>query len=1054
MKPFDIAPSGLPNCPAGEIRFEDPRDVERVVVRFAGPAPKRPVLQYLRSAWPQDRWEYPQDADLQQPARFGWRRMDDWFNTKWVDAAVQVAWVAPKTAVLTFKRLRAETPDFSGASEYDVAFRRTLGVRLVAGEATIRDMRVFTRSPSARTLLRVELDAGRRTPGKGIRVSGYNAHIRRIAVGSGTAEDGPNAIRLRPARRRGFELDVEHMIPAHRYSHDEGHVTFELDKEVFTISLASLQAEGPIWFAEQGVYIASADDETTFQQYKARIAGCKTIAQRVATHPEQSLAGARHGQPRSHPVPYVLGCKCARQKFWLEANGDIVLTSWVVTRQPAGDTARWKNKANGRFHFGLDRWVVDARFNDPWPIVSYNIHRKCDHLLLQQKCFAVPLLRSILDGEPAADDTMVALMRFRFENSGPEPVTAELPLEYSSQSTKSDNRRLEPAAGRRWQDDSLVPLAPWDPLRVDGQTVLSDHEGQAVVRCSFDTTMRVEQTGQGLWFRQELAPGQSCEVLLRVPYVAVETAGERAALARLDFDRCYREMRQSWRREASRGTCIHTPEPRLNAVYAGHLPMVLLSDFGFADDSGLVNTSAGAAAYGNYTNESCMILDELDQRGLVEEVRRRLAVWVRYQGTRKLLGNFTDCDGVLFGAGGLESGDSYNQHHGWALWYLSRHYLRTGDNAWFAGVVEAVVAGAEWVFRQRQNTQQSLPHSRGWERGFLPAGSLEDVSDYFYWLSTNTFTWRGVDTAGRALEAFGHPQGARICREAQAYRRDLIRGFETARQHAPLIRLRDGRWVPHYPSRLYRRGRDYGWIREVLEGSINLLISGLYKANSKQGQWILDDYQDTRYMNPPFGYAMVHPDGEWFDCGGFSIQPNLLAGLLPYLDRDEPEVYLWMFFNAFAACYREETNSLVEHPTPVLGFSNSASIKTSDQANAMQWLCRMYVYEQEDLLHLGRAIPRNWFASQERFFAKDVATRFGKASVSYRSDPAAGTLTAQIGLSLRQQPERILLRFRHPKALPVREVRVDGREHRAFDPVKGDVDLTGAAASTMVTVCY
>ena len=57
----------------------------------------------------------------------------------------------------------------------------------------------------------------------------------------------------------------------------------------------------------------------------------------------------------------------------------------------------------------------------------------------------------------------------------------------------------------------------------------------------------------------------------------------------------------------------------------------------------------------------------------------------------------------------------------------------------------------------------------------------------------------------------------------------------------------------------------------------------------------------------------------WFDRGGFSMQPNLLAGLLPHLDRDEPEIYLWMFFNAWGACYREEINAMVEHPLPVLG---------------------------------------------------------------------------------------------------------------------------------------
>jgi len=64
-------------------------------------------------------------------------------------------------------------------------------------------------------------------------------------------------------------------------------------------------------------------------------------------------------------------------------------------------------------------------------------------------------------------------------------------------------------------------------------------------------------------------------------------------------------------------------------------------------------------------------------------------------------------------------------------------------------------------------------------------------------------TWRGVDSAAQALEAIGHPEAARNRKEADAYKKDLVAGFEKSRQNSPLVRLRDGRWVPHYPSRLY-----------------------------------------------------------------------------------------------------------------------------------------------------------------------------------------------------------------------------------------------------------
>jgi len=1057
MNLFDIAPFALPNGPAGELVFEEARDIDAVEVVFAGSAPADAWLEYKRKVWPHTRIEQPGDLDQVRPMRFGWQRMDDLFTPAWVEAATDSAPLDAHTLRFTFQPLRNELPDFPDAEHYDVTFRRTVGVRVMGSAVPIQSLRVFPRSRPARSALRVELHAGCRTETPQIDISGYNAVVRRVMPGVGTRAEG-NRVLIEAAEPASFTVDIEHMLPAHRYAHDDGHLLFTLGDDAFTISLTALETEGPIWFADMGVYITRADDPTTFADYRARIANARTIAQQVAARPEQSLAGAMHGQPRPHPIPYCFGWKHARQKFWVEPCGDLQLTAWPVLQQPARDTPKWKNAGSARILFGLDRWTPEGRYNDPWPVMAYNLHFRRGDVRVQEKCFAVPLTQPILAGEPAPDDTIVALVRFRFENTGDRPALAELPLAYSPDAGRTHNRRDELTRPTRAQTDTLVPLCPREKLTLDDDRVMGEFAGAAVLRMVFETAMQVTTDPNCdhtvVRFRQELQPGERCELLLRIPYVALESEAELAALQRLDFARSYDAMARYWRAESRKGAQIHTPDAHLNAVYAAHLPIVLMADFGHPDGSGLVNTSVGAATYGNYTNESVMIIDELEQRGLIEEVRRRLAVWLRYQGTVGLIGRFTDHDGVFFGADGLESGHSYNQHHGWVLWYLTRHYLHTGDRAWFADVVANVLDGAEWIIRQRRETGGGVPYSRGWERGFLPAGALEDVDDFFYWLSTNSLTWRGLDCTATALEQYGHTEAARVRAEADAYRRDLIRGFETARQHSPLIRLRDGRWIPHYPSRLYCRGRDYGWIREVLEGSVYLLISGLYTPDSKEGGWILDDYHDTRYMNPPFGYRIDDPPTQWFDCGGFSAQPNLLAGLLPHLDRDEIEVYLWMFFNAWAACYREEVQAMVEHPQPVLGFSNSAPFKTSDQANAMKWLAYMFVYERHGLLHLGRAIPRAWFAGEESFGATRLWTMAGVVSITYRPCLETGIIEAEIDLDLRHTPERLLIRFRHPEQQPVRSVEVNDCPHTAFDAASGDVALSPVSGKVYVVVTY
>ena len=1045
MDRFDISPFALPNCEPGEYRFEEPRDIQQLRVRFRGQIPEVLKVYYLRKTWPQVRIEYARDMD--NPCAFGWTPIDDHFNTQWQQAAIEVHPESPRTARITFKELSAEIPD---VQDYDVTFRRTLGLKIeVPDPKQIVSVNIYTTSRPVTSHLRVELNAGKPTPGHRIRLSTYNASLVRAVHAPRGVRPVHWTLELLPEPERSFELYVAHLQPTHRYCGDDGHLTFSLDDDVFTISLQSLAEEGPIWYAEKGVYITFASDLTRFADYQKRIEGAKTLNQRVKEHREQTYAGAYYGQPRPHVVSYNLGCKHNRQRFWLEANGDLVLHKWNVTSIPGKDTPRFLCDGNARFFFGLERKAIIARYTDPPPVLAYNIRARDGDIDIEQKSFAAPLERPIHDESLASDDTIVALVRFRFVNQGDAPAVAELPVAYSHQSRKSYNAY----GSNGLQDDYLIPRSEQDALFVEGNHLLSEWNGQKVMRARWEGTMQTEVRAKQVVFRQPLQPGKACELLLKIPYIAIDQPQELQALQNLDFDQCYREVTAFWRKQARQGAQLQCPEPHLTALHAAHLNHVLVTDAAMPDGSGLINTSVGTSTYGNFTNEACMITHELDQRGLHEEARRRIELWIKYQGTAPQPGNFTDYEGMYFGAGGYECG-AYNQHHGWALWCIGMHYFLTGDAEWLQRVAPSLIAGCDWVFRQRRNTMRPLPHSRGWEYGFLPAGSLEDVTDFHYWLSTNALTWRGVDTATKALEAIGHPDAPRLRRETDAYRADLIRGFETMRQHAPLVRLHAGRWVPHYPSRLYRRGRDVGWIREVLEGAVYLLISGLYDADSPQAQWILDDYQDNRYPKPPHGYLIPDFEANWFDRAGFSIQPNLLAGLMPHLQRDEPEIVIWMFYNAWCSCYREEINAMIEHPSPVLGYSNAAHFKTSDEANAIMWLRAMFVYADEQVLHFGRAIPREWFGSGKPFGTEGVCTRFGRVSVQYEPAVEGNRITAEVQTDLRSTPPKVLVRFRHPEGLSLKAVKVNGEPTQRFDAERNDVDITGLNGRVVVEAVF
>ncbi|NQT93094.1 MAG: hypothetical protein HQ559_10050, partial [Lentisphaerae bacterium] len=154
---FDIGPHALPACAPNERRFEEPRDIECVRVTFAGRAPARIRLSYLRKTWPQSRYERIEDCDMIMPARTGWFSIDDWFNADWQKAAIRTRRVDDRTVEIRFKGIRAEIDDVSGDPDYDVCYRRSLGIRVEPGDARVSNIKVFTRSVKAATSIRVEL---------------------------------------------------------------------------------------------------------------------------------------------------------------------------------------------------------------------------------------------------------------------------------------------------------------------------------------------------------------------------------------------------------------------------------------------------------------------------------------------------------------------------------------------------------------------------------------------------------------------------------------------------------------------------------------------------------------------------------------------------------------------------------------------------------------------------------------------------------------------------------------------------------------------------------
>ncbi len=1014
-------------------RWEQPRDIHRIELRFAEgaplPSPRDIAICYWKDHWPEQRLTL---ADLEKGriGWHGWKPLDDWFNGEWRQAHV-TARAKEQAIIVRFAPLgRREHPEL--CEEYNVRFRQTLQlqVRLPEGSPAPAESAIFTDTPLRRRAITVELGCGQAAAPvwDGI-VEVYNGVLERVAP-------------LAPNGRK-LELMVACATPGPL---SEDHTVITLRSRAFAVSLRPDDLDGgePIWIPDFGVLVSETAWRLSYEEFASRETAM-TRYEAIAQEPEQSMARATREQPPKQPAHFIVSCEGGRQKFGVAPNGEIFALAGFVRRVPGPDTARlgWEGGGFG-LRLGWDGWLPIGRrvTENHLPVLTQWFSR--GGLDVQQEVFAAPVAQSLAVGSFAAETPIACFCQLTFINNGTTAAHVSQPVGLVTYPDRASagyivggqqallyRERLEV------RDDAIWATSPREHLRM-----LVDTGGKG----------EWARAGDDLIYSTNLQPGESHSLVLKIPFLCELDPAEVEALRGRNFEPTRGEVLGYWRQRLAQAAEIVVPDADITDFYRSHLTHILINDDHEVGSERIMGR-VSSFSYGNYSNEAIMQIMDLDRRGLHCEARRHLDTYLHYQGTVGLPGNFQSKEGIFYGSGGYEMGD-YNQHHGWVLWGMAEHYRFTGDAEWLHRIGGKLAAGCDWVIRERRQTQRTdSDGKRVLEYGFLPAGALEDVKDFYYWLSTNCLTWRGLDAAAHVLAEVGHAEGERLVREANAYREDLLAGYRESVVRCPVVRLRDGSSVPHFPCRLYVRGRDVGWIREVLEGAICLTTTVL-DPNSRESTWILQDFEDNLYLDAPFNYPLEDFEREWFSRGGFSMQPNLLYFTPPYLYRDQIEHFLRAFFNGFAACWRRDLRLMVEHPLPTLSEWAGDHFKSSDEAMVSMWLRMMFIHEVGDTLYLGRGLPRAWVGSEEGVAIRRAATYFGPMSLSYQTFEGGSRIVAQIEPPSRKPPRQIIVRFRHPGKALLTGARVNGREAKSFDADREWMVLPATAENITVEALY
>lgn len=992
--PFDAAPFALPLPEGHGVMWEDPREVHQVVVLFkdSAPAADRLRLEYWGSWWPER--HLPKDREP-GGGDIGWMELGNWHKYGWRVADTQ-AQAEGNQVTFTFRPVNQK--EFPKTRDYPATFRYTLKLRITSDDPLppIDRIQAFTDSTTESRPVRL---AWQTAPDPAPDFEVFNGRLESIQT------TGPLS-----------RLRVLTTVNQDPNTFDRTLVTVRWGTAAFTFKVDDLAS--PLFLPHLGVAVLSDNDARDYATVAAaqRALGTQTLYDRVAGLPEQTWTAAWAGMPRkkSH-IYFPMGLDGGRQRFRLHADGSVLFRSndHYLRRRPGRDTERLGlEKAPVSFTLGLPgQPVVRTLQEESLPVCETTW--EIEGVRVQQTAVVTELDGTRpLEPPPPGDAFAVFMARLRFTNPTDSARTAALPLRF-----KAADEVLEV----RPDDQGLL----WQGSDLRGQ-VIADAPPSA-------------DNGTLRW-AWSLAPGQSRTVVLKVPYVRLRGGAERDALARLDFDRERTAVAGYWRRQLDRSARLITPEPMLNEYYRSHA-MHLLVNCEREPDSDRRFARVGSFSYGAYGNESCMMVVDLERRGFHEEAQDCLDAWLHYQGTVELPGSFASKEGVLYGAGGYEAG-GYNQHHGWILWMLAEHYRFTRDEPWLRRSASGLVKAADWIIRETSRTAERHPL----ERGLLPAGSLEDIGDWWTWLSTSCYTWRGLDSAAWALAQIQHPDARRIRQQADAYHRSLLTNFREAAARAPVVRLRDGTAVPHFPSHVHRRGRCFGWICETLEGALHLLITRALDPASQEASWILKDYEDNLYLSNQYGYTLEDFEAHWFGRGGMSMQACLLLDVEPYLFRDDVKHALRALFNGQAVSYFPDLRMNTEHALPDMDDWRGDHFKSSDEANAAGWLRYLFVREDGDQLLLGQAVPRDWLQPNRRCGMENTATHFGPASILYTAD--AEGITAQIASPQRNPPRGVRLRFRDPQQRPLASVTVNDRRWSDF---KGEwVELPGNIGSATV----
>lgn len=859
----------------------------------------------------------------------------------------------------------------------------------------------FTRSTWATTNLFVQVDPA--TPGSHGELTVYNGE--RVAA---PESQNPKSEVTRWKLTQPLRLAVRYSRPS-SFKSDPTILQFRLPTGNVSVAVEDVLSNDCVYLPDHGLFVAREPLPVTLANYRRRIEGRKTILEQVRAMPDQTFdqAMTRTHHDFQHEGPVLLSLACDNTKFVVDRDGAVV---GVTTTNAASDRSAVFAQMRPQFGDGKPDKLTRALEGGWLPIPIITVER--NGVLYHQRSFVAPW------EEPGTNPARlnrraVCVVEFVLTNSLAVSRNAELSLRF----TLGD--RKQPATLTRGPRGWLVSGAsgPICSITTAGAGPLETSAQNGVLKLG-----------------GTLPPNSASSVVVFLPTAQNELPTS------LDVAPLRLATEAYWKAILAPAMQVETPDALLNNLIRSSQVRCLIDARNEADGERIAAWIA-AASYGPLESEAHSVIRGMDFMGHADFARRSLDFFVHRYNTN----GFFTTGYTTFGTA-------------WHLWTLGEHYQLTHDTRWLRQIAPELARAGRWIVRQTEKTKQGAAgSSRAPEFGLMPPGVLADWNAFAYHFAMNAYYFAALRELGEALGDIGHPDAALFTRHAAELRANTLRAFAWTQARSPALALRNGAWIPAYPSQVHSPGKlgdffpgqDAGrsWCYDVEIGAHQLVPAGVLDPRSREVRRMMDHMEDVQFLADGwFDYPAATNQADWFNLGGFSkVQPYYTRNCEVYALRDDVKPFVRSYFNTIAAMLNPEVLTMWEH------FHHSGAWdKTHETGYFLHQTRTMLVQERGRELWLAPFITGNWLHDGQRVSVRNAPTRSGSVSYVIESHIADGFIEATIDPPRRNPARQIVVRLRHPDGKRIQSVTVNGRRHRAFDSAQETISIDPGASAIAV----